>query len=361
MRLYGVQHGFEHTPGGTIESIYVNPAQEMLEAVHDLPRRSVVGIEAIHPECFEDDDSAPTIRDEDQHYWQTIGDACLDAGHDVVYMDSYGIHKTAARRRAELWQICDAFESGKYVVAPGQERTVAEVRFGLRAEATYLHAVAREDHLIRQLRKFKPDMAIIGLAHSDYVMLSPELAAEIAVDEYYKVLNDTLEPPLPVLSVLDDTPISVDQHVKQSPPNPSVLNERELAIRTYNSVAVGRVMLGMQPEWIGSWEPGNRPIGLFEVYPTTPESGIIEDRLGTATYEGEFDANGMSFTKEYVQGKILDPNAIRLPIYYEANRTSDDVYEGTWEISGFEGEFVIRRGSHLYDPVDANYGQQKIF
>ena len=362
MKLYGVHHGGEYSFGGlSLGSMSVSPAEEMLQAIHDLPKRSTVGVEFIHPEYFEDEDNILELRDEDEQYWQEITDACADGGHSVAYLDSYDIHRRAARKRAELAQLRSTLRSGEYHIAPGQERTVTEISFGLEAEIDYLHAVAREDHIIQELEKLHPGLAIIGLAHSDYVMLNPELAVKLGVSEYWKVLNDAPELPIGMLPVVEDRPVRVYQYLEQSPPDPSRLNEREFATRTKYAVSLGRIMLGTEAEWIGSWELSNRPYGLFELYPTSVTGGTVEDRLGTAEYTGEFEEDRLEFTKKYIASTTYDPTTIFEDITYDAVRTSETDFEGSWITYDAQGKFIIRKGSHLFDPVDTNYGQQTMF
>src|SRR3990167_4556327 len=362
MKLYGVHHGGEYSFGGLpLGSMSVSPAGEMLEAIHDLPKGSIVGIEFVYPEYFEDVDNLLAVRDEDKHYWQGIADACTEAGHSIAYLDSYDIHSRAARKRAELAQLRSALRSGQYHIASGQERTVAEISFGLEAEIDYLHAVAREDHIIQELGKLRPELAVIGLAHSDYVMLNPELALKLGVSEYWKALNDTPELPIGMLPMVEDRPVRVYQYLEQSPPDPLRLSERELATRTKNAVSLGRIMLDTEAQWIGSWEPSNRPYGLFELYPTSATGGTIEDRLGTAEYTGEFEEDRLEFTKKYIASTTYDPTTIFEDITYDAVRTSETDFEGSWITYDAQGKFIIRKGSHLFDPVDTNYGQQTMF
>lgn len=365
MKLYGVHHGggfaFDDFQVGTME---MEPADGILEAIEGLQRSSVVGVEALSIEDVEASDLA--FREEDWQYWQTIVEACEDSGHSVLYLDSAGIHKTAARMRHELASLQGALSEGTYKVAPGQERYLAEFQFALSANAQYQFEVAREDYILRKLIELAPDLAVIGQAHADVLMLTPELAGQAAVTEYWRtVLENPPYVDLARLAFLADRPITVFQNLEQSSPDPSHLREREHATRTYRAATLGRIVMDSEPQWIGSWEPENRPYGLFEVRAHTDSEGEIDDRLGTAFYHtAEFTEDKIVFIKEYDPKRVLEKHVAKGPVNYEAERISEEGdFEGVWRLDGTQvgGGFTIRRGNFLFEPPDIEFGQQKLF
>lgn len=364
MELYGVHHGGEFIFGGLpLVKMEVEPAQQILNAIKDLPKGSIVGVESVQKEELEAENGLLAFNESDIRYWHTIIGECIKSGHSVAYLDSYGIHKMAAHSRMELGHLERALRSGTYSVAPGQERVVAEIQFALKAEAEYLFSVAREDYIFSKLAKLQPQLAVIGLAHADLLMLKPDLIKELGVDEYWKAVLDESTIPAPVV-LMSERPIRMTQTLEHAPPDPIYLKERELIIRTYRAATLGRIAIDTEPEWIGSWCPDIRPVGLFEVYPISGLEGEIEDRMGTASYSGEFGDERIKFVKVYDPNRVLDPNAAHKPITYEARRSSDEEYEGVWYTEGpypLEGEFVIKRGNFLYEPPDINFGQQKLF
>lgn len=361
MELYGVHHGGDYHFGGlSLAKMEVEPSYEMLEAIETLPKGSVIGIEAVDPQDLEDNPDNLAFGEEDLRYWQEIADVCQDSGHTIAYLDSFDIHKRAAQKRIDLRGLENTLERGKYVITPGQERTIAELIFSLGSQISYLHNVAREDHIIKKIDEARPAMAVVGLAHADYLMLNPDLLNRFEVAQYWRVLLDAPYITLGSIPLLGES-MRVSQYPEQSPPDQSALRERELTTRTYHAATLGRIAVGFEPAWIGSWEPSNRPYGLFEVYPSSATEGKIEDRLGTAGYTGEFNEDTIVFTKRYMSTTTLDPSAVLEDVIYEAHKSSDDEYRGTWITYGVKGEFILRRGSYLYDPPDTDFGQQKLF
>lgn len=354
MKLFGVEHGGDFLIDGLpIATMDVRPASTIVSAIDGLPANATVGLETF-PDVSEMDD--PQLR-----YWQELIGICQEAGVNIQYLDDPELLKYLSRQRWDMAQLGNELASGRYQATNGNERYLAEFQFGMEADFNYVFAVAREDAIFNKLVQANPDIAIVGLAHSDYFMLSPELRAQLGVDEYWRSRLDAGMMPefLPLISEV----VPIHQKMELSEPDPNVLTEREFTVRTYRAASLGRIAVDVEPEWIGSWEPSCRPYGLFEVYPDPedPRAGTIEDRLGSAHFEGEFGEEGVIFSKEYIRTKVLNPGAYRGVMMYEAEASEDGDYVGKWRASGLEGDFVLRRGSKLFDPEPFLFGQKKLF
>lgn len=357
MKLYGVTHGGSYEFGGFELAKYpVDPAPKLLESIEQLPPNSRVGVEALE-EAFEGSGLQDvSFQDEDLAYWEEIIDRSRRFGHSLVYLDSLNLQIEAAKKRKSALEIDRALWGlSDYTVAKGKERDIVEVRFALEAVANYIFKVEREDVMFARLRATRPDLAIIGQAHGDLLMLTPNLATELGIAEYWH----GVVPTSPDATILDiDRLIGVprEQHLEQADPDPKYVAEREQTTRWYRAATLGRITLNATPAWIGSWEVNCRPSGLFEVYADTRDDdlhGTIIDSLGTAAFSGHISDTYLRLVKEYDPSKVLDPNYLKGRIINEAEADSDGVYTGTWrseEQPHLTGGLVIRRGDVLYTP-----------
>jgi hypothetical protein len=263
----------------------------------------------------------------------------------------------------------DALSSGQYEITPGSEQTVREICFAYDAVCKYMLLIAREETIFKQLQNTRPDMAVIGQAHADTLMLTPDLKDSLGVDNYVKLTLDRQGLDSINLLMAETQRVPTCQLVDPSGPDPQYLQETESISRTHRAVTESRITSGSEPQWVGSWEPSCRPRGLFEVFdksrPGSQESsGTIEDVLGTARFRGELTQDKVIFLKSYIPSKTLDPAALKGEVLYEAERQSDDEYRGEWrsEDGSFGGELVMKRGAEpLYEPIDTDLpGQERL-
>lgn len=350
MKLFGVEHGSQKLFGGLpIAENLVEHDEAMLAQIRDLPAGSRVGIEDL-PEFHDPyNQYGLLVSTEQQMYWGTIMAVCEGARHDLVYLDELKpylrlgeltIARTTLRRQV-----------GKQL-APDETRDLNERDFALWVEARRLFTLEREELIYRNIGKSALDLAIIGIAHGDFLVLSldKQLEYSIRVDEYWRAVSTHRQS-------RHLAPEVIGQKFSQSKPDPRVLKANQMLLRTYRAAEQGRILPNRQPSWIGSWRPDCRPVGLFEIYPSIKNGskvhGQIEDCLGTATFKGEFSRDEAVFVKEYDLDSLLEEKHLvdMGPITYHGYRVSDGDYHGNYESDNGKGQFILRSGSKLYEPL----------
>ncbi|HEY4964116.1 MAG TPA: hypothetical protein VIH90_05465 [Candidatus Saccharimonadales bacterium] len=368
MKLYGVTHGLSVNFGGfELERSQIVPAQEIIDDISKLPPNSVVAVETIE-EQFEDLDMQELIfREEDMAYWGEIVDAIRARGHAVAYLDSLQLHAEFDQQRNLADELTKA-ELGlsDLSIEEGRESEVSEIRFSLEAIADYIFKVEREDLIVQRLRKYMPALAIIGAAHGDYVMLTPDLVSDLGVTEYWH--GEVAVPEERGLLLSDNIASRRVQHIEPGDPDPSFIGEREQTIRRYRTATTGRVTVGgPPPALIGSWRVECRPEGLFEVHPSVRDGskiqGTISDSLGDASFTGEITDSKLRLVKVYDPNRALSFNYISGNIIHEAEAGPDGVYTGVWyseEWPARNGQLIVRQGDVLYEPYPLS-PQSKLF
>ena len=358
MKLYGVTHGGAYEFGGfALDRWQVNPAPEILDNIAQLPSNSTVAVEAVE-EAFEGlDMQGAAFQEKDLAYWEEIIEASRRHGHSVVYLDDLSLHIESAKKYAEATDLERILLGlSEYSVAEGKERDVEEVKFALKAVSDYIFKVRREDVIFERLRTSKPDVAVIGVAHGDQLILTPNLATELGVTGYW---HGIVPAPRDVNIFDIDRLANIPwrQYLELGEPDPAFVGEREQAIRWYRAATLGRVTVGEPPALIGSWEVSCRPYGLFEVHVDEQNGnnfrGTIIDTLGDAPFSGYVTDSKLRLVKEYDPSRALAADYLRGKIIHDATADSDGLYTGTWysdEHPEVSGELVITSGHELYTP-----------
>lgn len=365
MELYGVQHGHQTELAGIpITKIQGMPSEEMLERIRELPEGSLVGIETTPEVLSGIEDEGMYFSADQAAYWQAIVDACEERSHEIVFLDDFGIHKEIGRMLIAAKKLAMGLKKEIQNLSPEVIREIRELIFALETMAEYKHFIKRERAIFEKMAVLDLDVAMIGITHGDFLALYPEFT-QAKIEEYWRGVYDDFPNDLVRASLLMEYPeVHSHQRLEKSAPSLSQLKEREALQRTLNAVTKGRIVFDVdqEPTWTGSWRPECRAEGLFEVYPDMGEdgtiSGIIEDNLGTATFEGTFSEAEICFTKTYITNKVLSPAAFKAPLLFRAQRANGDEYRGEYGIQNFGGnfevygKFVIKKDTGLYKPID---------
>ena len=354
-RMYGVVHGFRPDIMGLFsQDHFLLPSAELEIDLLSLPKGSTIGIEDFDPkevrkETYKINGEPFLISKHSKAYWKRIKGVCGYCGLNIVYLDSFRIFKRAVAKVAEMG--CgDGFEafseSFDRVLASG-DLTAEGYRAGI--EAQYIFEVEREEEIIERLSELHPLRAIIGRGHGDVMVHMGKLleGKGIRIGNYrregYEVMYD-------LLSARNFTHL-----LPESTPERQIILERELLLRKYRAVREGRILANKTPDYIGTWDVKCPMRGLFEIFMNKRAeveqfSGIIEDSLGTAHFEGEIDGQYASFLKTYDDSKSSS-SAVKQPIYYEGE-LKNGKYEGEYSFrtifdSEFRARFNLNLGSRL--------------
>jgi hypothetical protein len=191
--------------------------------------------------------------------------------------------------------------------------------------------------------------ALVGYGHGDYFYLNRNrLRRErgIKIDSYSKEKPPEYMLGLEYLMFDDSERTDVIADFEEIPViDGSVLAECDSIQRRYSAVVKGRILPERKPRFIGTWNPGCVPDGLFEMYVRrknrTGEFGRkIEDCLGTAGFTGKIGAHAVEFTKVYNHGAIHN-GGLRYPIEYIGSK-ENGVYKGTYSAQTASGTFELR-------------------
>lgn len=307
-RLYGVDHGGKTTSEGlTLGDSIVIPSRELVQTLKDLPAEMVVGVE-YHPDLalevqvgnhtFAPDTSA-------DKYWQTILAACQ--GKNIVFLEDMDIMQECMERVAKVVDVSQKLETFYKTRTddPQRQQQLMLEYFTASVEDEYGFIVLREEALIRRIQETEPQVVVLGYAHADYLASFGERLPEeygISVSEYSTDLPHRTPGDFSMSAILGFAPPPeyLARLRKNVQPHKDSLVEREAVVRSHRAVTEGRIIPNGHPAFIGTWDTRIRPRGLFEVYPNNGGfRGLIEDRFGTATFEGEVTGQTISFVKTY--------------------------------------------------------------
>jgi hypothetical protein len=347
------------------------PSPALLEILSDLAVGSTIGVGATAEELAgEEVDGMAFTMPEVTGYWRKIIDTCQDAGHKVVYLESFDTQRRIARfnHAAEIVKSFISYEgfSGLIGPDPNKKRELSELAYAFTVASQRAFIIEREDTIFSNMSNPDLDVSIIGLALSDYFMLNPDNPVRDRVDQYWQSRSPESNF-VPLYQPYGDAPLMAGkpQQLVMQAPDPQVLLEKESITRMYNAVTTGRILPDepIQPTWIGSWTPNCRPEGLFEVRDTMRDQttgffdGEIEDCLGGAACRGKYRRDGISFTKIYTRSLGA---AFREPLRYIATDYEElgELFHGQYVLldttGGLKvyGDFIIKQGSVLYEPID---------
>lgn len=362
-RVYGTIHSFEqnffiHTQEGT-----VSPSQELLRDLNSLPEGSVVGIETFDPKevrrlTKKVNGQRFYLKKEDDFYWKIVENYCDARNLQVAYLDDFSTFRAYVAKQLEWRQYRQEYEASlkeRGGIGPAELAALADAAYRAAIETRYIHRVGREEKIIERIAKYHPQRVIIGRGHGDYLFSRPEalIRHRVSFGEYYREGWVDSQSRMMAELMYDHkiTPHRQAQLVDRTP-DPQELINREMLERAYRLITEGRVIADKTPDYVGTWDLRFPLRGYFEVYVNGqakggPLSGIIEDCLGTADFEGEISENWVQFLKTY-QKDNSTANAIKMPILYKGLRKNGK-YEGQFTCQGLDEDrgFILNEGTTL--------------
>jgi hypothetical protein len=362
-KLYGVEHGKSlELAGIRVADFDAKPGIELTKELISLPANTSVGIEHA-PELemtFKMDNSSITTG-VNSNYWIKIKNICESKNLNIVYLEDFPTYKKFAGKLMEKnnadeenlknyadFHIKNPFKTTKEYEEDPEVRKIIRKSYKASVEAEYIFAIEREQKIFDKIAKYQPQIVILGKAHSDYAMLKPrELSSrKIPLGKYF--IEERYTTPW-----FEDSKEFSDETtylIENPSPNKNELLDRELIKRRYRAATEGRIMTGKIPDFVGTWDITIPARGLFEIYLNKKDNlvGLIEDTLGTATFNGSITDKKAIFAKNYNQKKSSS-DAIRDTIMYAGNG-SNDLYIGDFKVaSGYAADrqmpFVMKKYS----------------
>jgi len=339
--LYGVYHGAQARFPFS-DPVVLKPSRELLMELSSLPRRSIVGIESFSRKDWVDVGDhleglvGDIYMDSFPDFWDPVIEALQYADVKIVYMENKDVWKNYNERMGEFAEVVKV----ELVHKPDESDVDYHTKLVRRNEAKWkanvrvreVHEIERDNNLLEQIPDL--DVAIVGLAHSDYwvakELISPErYAADCSPKKKGGWFYNTFE-------------------INRSP-DPKLVFERDSLKRKINFIDLGRIM-GEVPDFVGTWNRENPSDGYFEMFIDEKHkgkmSGRIEDHLGSATFSGKIKGKRLEFTKVYVDS---NEDAINEGILYLAQGKED--FHGHYFNRGMGTPFYMKRSNKL-DPFD---------
>jgi hypothetical protein len=360
-KAYGVVHEGQYDVGGLYNvNFAVYPSPELLKDLSALPKDSVIGIEDFNPNqvkrlTMKINGRSFKMSKSSQVYWDVIKSVCSARGLNIAYLDDFATFRDYT---AKLFEQIDSNTAISALTEPEDQaneemmkeyyrkwRDLREAGYKANTEGQFIHEVLREEKILNNIYKYRPRLVVIGRSHGDIFVSDRKILAEkgLVISDYSREAIESSFEALDWLypSYHKGPEIRYAHLEKNNQPDPKDIIGRELLLRRHRAVTQGRIIDGLRPDYIGTWDLGCRPQGLFEMYVNgqaegTPFSGTIEDSLGTADFEGEIDGNWIQFLKAYIPGNCSAQARADVPILYEGYfNPKGGYYEGEYSYQGW--------------------------
>lgn len=351
VKLYGVIHGmWVQEWFGDKRDVPLSPGGDLLNDLVILPKGSRIGLE-----WFSDKDDKllkEHVRrllmdaDPDIHigypktyYWKNIENACVAAGHEVIFLEELEQWKRYNEATLEYAKCLAAFreiiaEKGETEEQYEVKRlTLLENRYRAEIVQRRIHETERDQALLTSINRNGLNAAVVGIAHGDLWMSQRE---QIEKEFGIKFEDYTTE--------TRDSEIRYGNKIiflRNAVPNPELVFEKESLERTIRFLHDGRIT-DRTPDYVGIWDLAEPMKGYFELFieergENGAVSGTIEDCLGSAKFSGVQNSSEFNFDKRYQRHEMT---AIKTKIEYKGKQEGD-VCSGHFWVDGFGQAFYM--------------------
>ncbi len=366
VKLYGVEHSMTITYGSLIpesKKLPVMPSDEFFADLESLPRGSRIGLECFNEKDWQDVKNHvklnavkagffgyPHYTDVTQTYWKTIIDFCKRAGHETVFLEDKETWKKYNKASIRLVKC----QRGELYLEEGESRYHYHGKLCRRNEREYkadiarrkIHEMERDAKLLEAIKSGALRAAIVGRGHSDYWIFNQDRIKDEFGISFEDYSTDT--PKRETVNRYSEFAESV--FARKSVSHPRIVFERESLERAIRLIEQGRIILDRTPDYVGIWDICFPSKGYFEMFVEDHSDGIfsgkIEDRLGTAKFEGIITPTDLNFVKRYV---VSEETAIQEPIEYKAKREGQECH-GYFYLKEFGDAFFMTQSPKM-DPV----------
>ena len=367
VQLYGVAH---HASAWSIAGTWqvpISPAKEILFELGELPKGIKVGLE-----WFKEDELQKIVSDlkercsdarlkeyayystEQDLYWDVLIERCLRLGHEIIFLEDT---PTWLDYNQAVVEKAIAYQERLYYEEQDTALTY-HVKLCNHNEKDYrtelicrkVHEINREKRLLENIASNDLDVAIVGIGHSDNWVLRREELQELGIDlgsysvqvpDYEGRWNETI-------------------FIANAYPDLNSLYERNSLERALRFIESGRIS-DNEPDYVGTWDILFPSKGYFEVLVLEEccglVSGIIEDCLGTSSFEGKITEDGIKFTKRYGEG--CSPQTIKEEIHYEGKRGDRKEFYGYFGTGLPERAFYLAKGPQK-EPIELSTRWQEL-
>jgi len=320
-RLYGVVHCAELGNLFGSRKVQLIPPPQILDDVESTS--GVVAIEALNQEMQHEVWMDLWRKSDQAKLRERSPDLTFDTFWDHLEQRADNLHFLES---PPLWfkynsALVQYLKSHNWFTRKGHDSREEAVYHEIRSHklmtfARYIHEIERDEMLLRKLKEEPPEVAIVGLGHSNHWIINNLLP----VDSYQTFEMD------------EEGRVFFN-------PNPTLDNALEME-RTCLKRAARLFKKGNfsehKPDYVGTWDRIHPLQGYFELFVERREgnnvTGRIEDLLGNANFKGCFGEEHLDFVKTYQQGT---EKAAKNPITYQGGISGEH----------FLGEFRMSSGS----------------
>jgi hypothetical protein len=344
-RLYGVVHG------GEVGTVYGSRKLELvppLEILDDVINTSgVVAIEALNSEMQHEVWMDLWRKSDRAKFREHSPDLTFDTFWNHIEQRADNLHFLES---PPIWfdyssALVKYLKSRDWVPRKGHDSWEEVIYNGIRAHklmalARYIHEIKRDEMLLRKLKEEPPEIAVVGLAHSNHWMSHNLLPVESYQTFEMDGEGGIFFNPNPAL-------------------NPALEVERTCLERAASLFNKGRFS-ERKPDYIGTWDRIHPSQGYFEMFVEKKEgeviSGTINDLLGSANFEGNLNGKEISFVKRYTS---YTGNANAKPITYTGEIFGKEILGEFQMSSGSRSPFYMAKAAKVR-PLDLFRGWRKL-
>ncbi len=299
----------------------------------------------------------PHYPDDHSNYWHNLIHHCKEASINFSFLESPDLW---LRYNSSMVEIVNHWESREEGFVRANEESdrdyhkrllqLDKERLKLEIGGRKIHEIEREQALLEAIKEQGVDVAIVGLGHGDAIYdQKDEIKRKLGIDfESYSAD----EPIFPSAGRIEN-PFTIFN--KKRTLDHFLLAERKGLERSIRLLEGGRLVEGDRcPDYVGTWDISRPFMGYFEVFVREKVtggdgrySGVIEDCLGTADFEGRLGINDVKFTKIY-RAKECMKEAYRDELNYHATSNGEGFY-GYFNMGSFRAPFYMM-GSFREDP-----------
>ena len=316
VELVGVTHGAWINNFIISTNVPLQPSFAFLSYLEKFPRGTRVGIESLSKDDFRlvrEDQSKKNYEinfkyernytkkynRENEYYWDVLTSHLKKSGLDFIYLENidtwFEINSAIVNDsmiRSKVFNEILFKEDGESEINYTKKLLTCNEMIH-KAEIDYkkLHQQKRDNELLEEIARKEPNIAIVGLGHSDFWYNIREKINQTHKINFEKYSTDR--------GVFDKRGNCEMIFTENTEPIQETIAETDSLERLLLLYETGRLFSDKKPDYVGTFNSTHPSEGYFELFLDSKDKGIIVDYLGIAKVEGIFTDEKIEFTKMY--------------------------------------------------------------
>lgn len=203
------------------------------------------------------------------------------------------------------------------------------------AELNYrkLHEQGRDSELLKEIAKNDLNVAVVGLAHSDFWYSIKE-----KINQIYKFNFEKYNVDKGLFNKRGNCEMIFTENAE---PIQEIIVEINSLEKLLLLQETGRLVPDKKPDYAGTFNTTHPSEGYFELFLDSKTTGSVVDYLGIATVEGIFTDEKIEFTKTY---NNAISNAMKGQIKYKARKREGMLFN----MDDFFGRYMGNNGGSIF-------------